>query len=83
MPAIVVTGIIAVIPCVVSILQRGMQETGRIVLSVGGASKQKIMFGLALMNIILRNWKILRNMNLPGVQGAVRSLFGARVVIRI
>jgi len=72
---IVAAGIMTAILYVGFILMKGMKATGKIVKNVEMHLKQKCMFIMELMSIILRNLKIHQHMNQRDAQDAMKLLF--------
>ena len=71
MPETAAIGITDVLLFVVITMLRNIPEIGKIVLNVKKILKRRCMFSMAQMNTILRNWKILRTINLPNVLSVV------------
>lgn len=70
-PEIAVTEIIDYILYVVIIMRRNILAIGRPVLSVGMILKPRCMCIMVLMNVILKNWKILWIMSQQDVQNVI------------
>lgn len=78
MPEIVVTGIIDDIRYAVIIMRRDILVTGKLVRNVDMILRQRCMYIMVQMNIILKNWKIPRSLNQQGVLNVMLLLFSVR-----